>query len=281
MSSRSLPLVITPPFSIDRAIARHERGGLAITDETVILDSRWHLRPPLCFRIGDISRRTASVIACMCCGSLGGTGATAERIQEIMERQVERPVAAQIYTYPQPRDHLQVLLHAPRPAMLSRASRAFNYHLAAVYRRACRLYSYASVTHVRLRSARPILLLDSMSSSDELTISGHKRSKSARASAMTPCSRSRATRFFDRGALTVRKAPCGRSASSMETPCSARQSSAGLPQGFVSPQRLCNRLILMVGATGIEPVTPSMSTRCSPAELRAPSALAATRVEGV
>src|SRR3984957_20544395 len=26
----------------------------------------------------------------------------------------------------------------------------------------------------------------------------------------------------------------------------------------------------MVGATGIEPVTPSMSTRCSPAELRAP-----------
>ena len=27
---------------------------------------------------------------------------------------------------------------------------------------------------------------------------------------------------------------------------------------------------LMVGATGIEPVTPSMSTRCSPAELRAP-----------
>jgi hypothetical protein len=25
----------------------------------------------------------------------------------------------------------------------------------------------------------------------------------------------------------------------------------------------------MVGATGIEPVTPSMSTRCSPAELRA------------
>ena len=28
-------------------------------------------------------------------------------------------------------------------------------------------------------------------------------------------------------------------------------------------------LIWMVGATGIEPVTPSMSTRCSPAELRA------------
>jgi hypothetical protein len=26
---------------------------------------------------------------------------------------------------------------------------------------------------------------------------------------------------------------------------------------------------MMVGATGIEPVTPSMSTRCSPAELRA------------
>ena len=25
----------------------------------------------------------------------------------------------------------------------------------------------------------------------------------------------------------------------------------------------------MVGTTGIEPVTPSMSTRCSPAELRA------------
>jgi hypothetical protein len=34
----------------------------------------------------------------------GGTGATAERIQEIMEPQVERPVAAQIYTYPQPHD---------------------------------------------------------------------------------------------------------------------------------------------------------------------------------
>src|SRR4051812_16776201 len=27
--------------------------------------------------------------------------------------------------------------------------------------------------------------------------------------------------------------------------------------------------VWMVGATGIEPVTPSMSTRCSPAELRA------------
>ena len=27
--------------------------------------------------------------------------------------------------------------------------------------------------------------------------------------------------------------------------------------------------VLMVGTTGIEPVTPSMSTRCSPAELRA------------
>ena len=26
----------------------------------------------------------------------------------------------------------------------------------------------------------------------------------------------------------------------------------------------------MVGTTGIEPVTPSMSTKCSPAELRAP-----------
>ncbi len=34
----------------------------------------------------------------------GGTGATAERIQEIMEPRVERPVAAQIYTYPQPHD---------------------------------------------------------------------------------------------------------------------------------------------------------------------------------
>ena len=47
-----------------------------------------------------------------------------------------------------------------------------------------------------------------------------------------------------------------------------------LPQGFHSASR-CGRifrkpLILMVGATGIEPVTPSMSTRCSPAELRAP-----------
>jgi hypothetical protein len=27
--------------------------------------------------------------------------------------------------------------------------------------------------------------------------------------------------------------------------------------------------VFMVGTTGIEPVTPSMSTRCSPAELRA------------
>jgi hypothetical protein len=30
-----------------------------------------------------------------------------------------------------------------------------------------------------------------------------------------------------------------------------------------------NSLIYMVGATGIEPVTPTMSTWCSPAELRA------------
>src|SRR6202165_5422753 len=35
------------------------------------------------------------------------------------------------------------------------------------------------------------------------------------------------------------------------------------------PQRLHNYGVWMVGATGIEPVTPSMSTRCSPAELRA------------
>jgi hypothetical protein len=33
---------------------------------------------------------------------------------------------------------------------------------------------------------------------------------------------------------------------------------------------LYNLGVWMVGATGIEPVTPSMSTRCSPAELRAP-----------
>jgi hypothetical protein len=32
---------------------------------------------------------------------------------------------------------------------------------------------------------------------------------------------------------------------------------------------LCNLGVCVVGATGIEPVTPSMSTRCSPAELRA------------
>ena len=32
---------------------------------------------------------------------------------------------------------------------------------------------------------------------------------------------------------------------------------------------LYNYGVWMVGATGIEPVTPSMSTRCSPAELRA------------
>jgi hypothetical protein len=31
----------------------------------------------------------------------------------------------------------------------------------------------------------------------------------------------------------------------------------------------CNLRVWVVGATGIEPVTPSMSTRCSPAELRA------------
>jgi hypothetical protein len=30
-----------------------------------------------------------------------------------------------------------------------------------------------------------------------------------------------------------------------------------------------NYRVWVVGATGIEPVTPSMSTRCSPAELRA------------
>ena len=34
-----------------------------------------------------------------------------------------------------------------------------------------------------------------------------------------------------------------------------------------SPNRLSNER-KMVDATGIEPVTPSMSTRCSPAELR-------------
>jgi hypothetical protein len=34
-------------------------------------------------------------------------------------------------------------------------------------------------------------------------------------------------------------------------------------------QRLYNYRVWVVGATGIEPVTPSMSTRCSPAELRA------------
>ena len=32
---------------------------------------------------------------------------------------------------------------------------------------------------------------------------------------------------------------------------------------------LYNYRVWVVGATGIEPVTPSMSTRCSPAELRA------------
>ena len=34
-------------------------------------------------------------------------------------------------------------------------------------------------------------------------------------------------------------------------------------------QTLYNYRVWVVGATGIEPVTPSMSTRCSPAELRA------------
>ncbi len=33
----------------------------------------------------------------------------------------------------------------------------------------------------------------------------------------------------------------------------------------------------MVGTTGIEPVTPSMSTRCSPAELRALAAASKRR----
>jgi hypothetical protein len=33
--------------------------------------------------------------------------------------------------------------------------------------------------------------------------------------------------------------------------------------------KLYNLRVWVVGATGIEPVTPSMSTRCSPAELRA------------
>jgi hypothetical protein len=36
-----------------------------------------------------------------------------------------------------------------------------------------------------------------------------------------------------------------------------------------APERLYNYRVWVVGATGIEPVTPSMSTRCSPAELRA------------
>ena len=35
------------------------------------------------------------------------------------------------------------------------------------------------------------------------------------------------------------------------------------------PDTLYNYRVWVVGATGIEPVTPSMSTRCSPAELRA------------
>ena len=38
----------------------------------------------------------------------------------------------------------------------------------------------------------------------------------------------------------------------------------------------CHHLRRMVGATGIEPVTPSMSTRCSPAELRAPHGVVVT-----
>src|SRR5450755_4256984 len=41
-------------------------------------------------------------------------------------------------------------------------------------------------------------------------------------------------------------------------------------------QRLYNYRVWMVGATGIEPVTPSMSTRCSPAELRAPKRVVVT-----
>src|SRR3979411_2095253 len=46
----------------------------------------------------------------------------------------------------------------------------------------------------------------------------------------------------------------------------------------ISGQRRILRFgrIGMVGATGIEPVTPSMSTRCPPAELRAPHGVVVT-----
>ena len=115
----------------------------------------------------------------------GGTGATAERIQEIMEPRVERPVIFKFFFMPLAQQCCCALpaTSTTLPPVGGLSAR-------------CRLYSYVSVTHVRLRSARPILLLASMSSSDELTISGHKRSKSARASAITPCSRSLATRFL-------------------------------------------------------------------------------------
>ena len=50
-------------------------------------------------------------------------------------------------------------------------------------------------------------------------------------------------------------------------PDSARQSHHSATQEKENPQVSLG--VSMVGTTGIEPVTPSMSTRCSPAELRA------------
>src|ERR1700716_1915203 len=45
---------------------------------------------------------------------------------------------------------------------------------------------------------------------------------------------------------------------------------------FESPRKSMVWKDWVVGATGIEPVTPSMSTRCSPAELRAPHGVVVT-----
>src|SRR2546429_4538633 len=55
----------------------------------------------------------------------------------------------------------------------------------------------------------------------------------------------------------------------MEIPAAHNSQAGHLARGDGSTDHSLNSCGGMVGATGIEPVTPSMSTRCSPAELRA------------
>src|SRR6266581_6465455 len=55
----------------------------------------------------------------------------------------------------------------------------------------------------------------------------------------------------------------------MEIPAAHNSQAGHLARGDGSIDPFFDSCGGMVGATGIEPVTPSMSTRCSPAELRA------------